>query len=259
MIRGEQVNLRAVDRTDAALLHRWLNDPAVMAFWGAPDHTISLAEVQRRVEVYVAEEAELGRPVCLIIETLAGEPIGQVFLSHYQPEAGSVELAIMIGESAWWGQGYGTDALKAIVDACFDAWNLHRIWLRSEASNERAHRLYSRCGFVREAVLREAAYVDGQYEDVIVFGLLAADRATAAARASEDSSFVFGLLGSEEQEQEQAPAPPAIKRPAQPIATATEPRSPQPPDDEGVDRASIPDASDPRPIKIPEEWLKPEE
>lgn len=176
MIPGERINLRAVERTDAALLYRWSNDPAVMAYWGAPDHTVSLAEVQRRVEDYLQDEAELGRPVCLMIETLDDEAIGQIVFGRYRPLARSVELSIMIGEPTRWGQGYGTDALRAAVAACFAAWNLHRIWLRSEAGNERARRLYARCGFVREAVLREAAYVDGEYEDVVVFGLLRTDQ-----------------------------------------------------------------------------------
>jgi RimJ/RimL family protein N-acetyltransferase len=275
MIRGEQVNLRAVDRMDVTLLHRWLNEPSVMAFWGAPDHTISLAEVQRRVEGHLADEAELGRPSCLIVETLAGEPIGQVILSRYQPAAGSVELSIMIGESGWWGQGYGTDALRAAVDACFDAWNFNRVWLRSEAGNERAHRLYARSGFVTEAVLREASYVDGEYEDVVVFGLLRSDRQRSAARQAEDSSFVFGLLGSEGEE----PAPGAAATPdQQPAASSTTPAAEEPklpvpaarpappvaatsapahPTNDAESRPSPPDASEPGEVRIPTAWLDP--
>jgi RimJ/RimL family protein N-acetyltransferase len=263
MIRGEQVNLRAVERTDAPLLHRWLNDPAVMAFWGAPDHTISLAEVQRRVEGHLAEETEAGRPACLIVETLAGEAIGQVILSRYQAAAGSVELALMIGEAGWWGQGYGTDALRATIDACFDAWNLHRIWLRTEASNERAHRLYARCGFVREAVLREAAYVDGEYEDLLVYGLLRGDRGRAGERAAEEGSFVFGLLGNEAQAPDQAPA----KRARKPLATSVEQAAAPAPapvpvaivEEESPEPPKLPDASEPSPIHIPTDWLKSDE
>ncbi len=255
MIRGEQVNLRAVERSDALVLHRWLNDPAVMAYWGAPDHTISLSAVQRRVEGYLEEEARLGRPACLIVETLDGEAIGQVILSRYRPAAGSVELAIMIGEAAWWGQGYGTDALRAAIDACFDAWNLHRIWLRSEASNERAHRLYARCGFVREAVLREAVYIDGAYEDIVVFGLLREDRQRAAARQTEEGSFVFGLLG-EGQGQPQ----PAATRSQPPLVRSTETPQPPPALDEAPEgRPDRPDASEPGPIHIPTDWLSPKE
>ncbi len=172
MIQGELVNLRAVERADAPLLYRWLNDPVVMRGWGAPEHTVSAAEVQRRLEGYLQDETERGRPVCLVIETLEGEAIGQIVLSQEQPEARSAELSLMIGEPSLWGRGYGGDALQTAVAACFDAWNLHRVWLRSEAANTRAHRLYARCGFAHEGTLREAAFLDGRYQDVLVFGLL---------------------------------------------------------------------------------------
>jgi RimJ/RimL family protein N-acetyltransferase len=49
------------------------------------------------------------------------------------------------------------------------------LWARSEAFNERAHRLFKRCGFVQEATLRDASYFEGDYHDVFVFGLLATD------------------------------------------------------------------------------------
>src|SRR6266508_1879153 len=73
VIRGEKVNLRAVERADAPLVHRWWNDPEVMRFWGAPESTVSLTEVERRVEAWLDDEGEMGRPVCLIVETLEAE------------------------------------------------------------------------------------------------------------------------------------------------------------------------------------------
>jgi len=172
MILGELLNLRAVERTDAATLFRWLNDPRVMRFWGAPEHTISLAEVQRRIEEWLAQEMALGRPAALVAEALAGEAIGFAVVSRERPNDRSVELSLMIGEPERWGQGYGTDLLQTLVANCFDAWRLHRVWVRSEASNERAHRLYARCGFQLEATLRDAAFLDGHFEDVLLFALL---------------------------------------------------------------------------------------
>jgi RimJ/RimL family protein N-acetyltransferase len=172
MIRGELINLRAVERTDASLLFRWLNDPELMTFWGLSDPVVSISDVQRRIEGWLDEESGLGRPACLIVETLEGEAVGQVVLGSYRTEAASVEVSLMIGERERWGQGLGTDALRTIVDACFGSWNLHRVWLRSEAFNERAHRLYRRCGFAHEATLRDATFLDGRYHDVLVFGLL---------------------------------------------------------------------------------------
>lgn len=184
MIRGELTNLRAVERTDAGTLHRWLNDPDVMRYQGVPDSTVSLAEVQRRIEGWLDDEARLGRPSCLMIELLDGSPVGFALLTKYEEQHRALELAMVIAEPGRCGQGLGTDALTALVDTAFDQWNLHRLDARPLAFHERAHRMYARCGFRHDATLREAAYLDGRYHDVHLYCLLASDR----PHASESSS-----------------------------------------------------------------------
>ncbi len=176
MIRGELTNLRAVERSDAGQLHRWFNDPEVMRFWGLPDATISRAEVERRIENWIDDERGHEHPACFIIELLDGTDVGVAILGRYEPAHSAIELSMMIGERERWGEGLGTDALTALVDICFDQWNLHRVSLRVEAFNERACRLYERCGFKLDATLREASYFDGAYQDVLVYSLLATDR-----------------------------------------------------------------------------------
>jgi RimJ/RimL family protein N-acetyltransferase len=115
--------------------------------------------------------------VCLIIETLEAEVIGLVSFGEYKADSRSAELSLLIGEADWWERGIGTDVLQTVIATCFDDWNLRRLWARAEAFNERAHRLFRRCGFVHEATLREASYFDGHYHDLLVFGLLITDEA----------------------------------------------------------------------------------
>lgn len=183
MIRGELVDLRAIEREDAARLHDWLNDPAVMRGWGSSAAAVSSTEVRRQLEGWLGEEVVQGRPAALMIETpgAAGDAVGLVVLRADRPEARSVELSLLIGDTERWGQGLGTDAVQTTLDACFGGWNLHRVWLRAEAWNSRAHRLYARCGFRQEGTLRQAAFLDGRFEDVLVFGILAAEWAAGAA------------------------------------------------------------------------------
>ncbi len=176
MIRGELTNLRAVERSDSGSLHSWFNDPELMRFWGAPDSTISLAEIQRRIEEWIHEEGRLGRPVCLIAETLEGETLGVVILSQYEPVTASIELSMMVGSVDRWGEGFGSDILTSVVEAGFAQWRLHRISLRVEEFNVRAIRLYERCGFQRDGILRDASFFDGEYRDQFLYSLLSTDR-----------------------------------------------------------------------------------
>ena len=93
MIAGETINLRAVERQDVSLLHRWFNDPVVMNGWGWSAPARSLHNVVGQVEDWLALEIAFGRPEALIAESLAGDPIGLVVAHVDRPEARSVELS----------------------------------------------------------------------------------------------------------------------------------------------------------------------
>ncbi|MCC7024785.1 MAG: GNAT family N-acetyltransferase [Thermomicrobiales bacterium] len=173
MIPGERIDLRAVERVDAAVVHAWLGDPVVMRGWGFSAPARSRQSVAQEVESWLAEEAALGRPAALIAETADGEPVGLVVLRVDRPEARSVELSLLVGDAARWGEGLGADILETALEACFGGWGIHRIGVRVEAGNERALRLYRRFGFQEEGCLRQAAFLDGQHADILLLGLLA--------------------------------------------------------------------------------------
>jgi RimJ/RimL family protein N-acetyltransferase len=176
MIRGELTNLRAVERSDAGLLHCWFNDPELMRYWGVPASTVSRSEIERQIESWIDDEHHLDRPACFMIDLLNGDADGVAILNNFESNHSCVELSFLIGAQEHWGEGLGADVFTALVDACFEQWNLHRVTVRVEAFNERAIRLYEGVGFQLDARLREASYFDGGYHDVLVYSLLASDR-----------------------------------------------------------------------------------
>ena len=84
----------------------------------------------------------------------------------------NAEMGIVIGNKDCWSKGYGTEALNLMMGYGFDQLNLHKIFLRVFCYNPRAIRAYEKVGFKREAVLREYAYMDGEYCDEYVMGIL---------------------------------------------------------------------------------------
>ncbi len=174
MIHGETINLRAVERHDVPLLHRWFNDPVVMDGWGWSAPARSIQHVAGQVEDWLARETAVDRPEALIAESLAGDPIGLVIVRVERSEARSVELSLLV-DAAHWGKGFGMDLMQTVLEACFGGWGVHRIGVRVEAGNERALALYRRLGFKEEGRLRQAAFRDGRHQDVLLFGQLAAE------------------------------------------------------------------------------------
>ena len=173
MIPGELINLRAIERADAPLLHRWLNEPAVMRGWGWSAAASSQQEAARQVEGWLAQETTLGRPAALIAESLDGDAVGLVVLRLDRPEARSAELSLLVGDPARWGAGLGADIVRTALDAAFGGWGLHRVGVRVEEENVRARALYRRLGFQEEGRLRQAAFYEGRHADILLFALLA--------------------------------------------------------------------------------------
>ncbi len=169
MLTGELTNLRAVERDDAVLIHGWFDDPEAMSWWGNPTPVISLHLLQQQLHIWLEDERTIGHPVGFIVATLDGEAVGFVLLSDLQPIDRNAELSIVL-DLAYRGQGLGGDALETLIAVAFDQWGLHRLTARCEAVNERAHAFFQQHGFRLEGRLRDARFVDGGWQDVLIFG-----------------------------------------------------------------------------------------
>jgi RimJ/RimL family protein N-acetyltransferase len=175
MLRGELVNLRAVERADLETIWTWMNAPDLMRFWGVPASSPSRDAVRSRIEGWLDGESRLERPVALVIETLEGEPVGLAIAAEGEAAARDVELSLFIAQPSHRGRGFGSDAIETLLDAAFEQWGMHRVALRVEAFNSEALRFYERLGFVQEGRLRDATYCDGAFHDVLMLSLLSSD------------------------------------------------------------------------------------
>lgn len=81
-------------------------------------------------------------------------------------------LGIFIGEREYWGRGYGTDAMRLIVQYGFVELNLRRITLGLHSYNERALKSYLKIGFTLEGRVRGEGLRDGVRYDDLYMGLL---------------------------------------------------------------------------------------
>ncbi|WP_454850356.1 N-acetyltransferase family protein [Rhizobium binxianense] len=79
-------------------------------------------------------------------------------------------------------QGIGRLLIEAALDAA-RAIGLTRVALRVNASNLRAIRLYEAVGFEREGVLRDAIFLDGQYQDIFMMAIVRRPGTAAEAAA----------------------------------------------------------------------------
>lgn len=101
----------------------------------------------------------------------AGRFIGHVRFHGISSQDKRATLAIGIDDPAYLGKGYGAEAIMLALGYAFGQ-RLHRVSLRVLSNNFRAIACYRKCGFVEEGREREAALVNGVWQDDIVMGLL---------------------------------------------------------------------------------------
>jgi RimJ/RimL family protein N-acetyltransferase len=101
--------------------------------------------------------------------------LGEVVLNDLDETNQSMNFRIALSSQAVVGQGFGTEATRAVVGYGFDVVGLHRISLGVFAFNPRAQRVYEKCGFRQEGVERDALLWDGQWVDQIRMAMLATD------------------------------------------------------------------------------------
>jgi RimJ/RimL family protein N-acetyltransferase len=71
------------------------------------------------------------------------------------------------------GQGYAMEAARALMEYGFDSLDLHRIEAKTSSGNPESWQVMERLGMRREACLREAEMRDGEWVDVMIYGILA--------------------------------------------------------------------------------------
>jgi len=173
VIAGEKVRLRPIEREDLPRFVKWFGDPEVRR------HLLvylpfSMAQEERWFE-NLLEQLERQESVTLAIETIDGVHIGTIGLHAIDWKNRHAELGIAIGEKGYWGQGYGSDAIRTLLGLAFGEMNLHRVCLRVDADNARGIRCYEKVGFRREGTLRAVVFRAGAYHDQYIMSVLAAE------------------------------------------------------------------------------------
>jgi len=170
LLQGEKVLLRAISRADLPRLYAFDNDLEVeLAGGGDPPIPQSLERLQADFDNEASKGGRNGASFAIEADGLF---IGQCALYHFDDVAQTAMLGITIGDKAYWGRGYGREALSLLLDYAFRLRNLRRVWLSVNGNNERAQRAYGACGFVEEGRLRQHAWSNGAYIDVVYMGIL---------------------------------------------------------------------------------------
>ncbi len=172
-IAAGRVRLRPLSEEDIPSLFAIFGDPEVVRYWG--HLVLSDLAAARALLADIREQFAQRTLFQWGVEVIdSGEVVGTCTLASLDFENRRAELGFSLAKR-YWGSGYMSDALPALIKFAFDEMKLHRIWADTDPRNQRSIRALERLGFHREGVLREHYLIHGEPQHAVVYGLLRSD------------------------------------------------------------------------------------
>lgn len=165
---GEKIYLSPRNTEDVEKFVKWLNDFETTDYIGRSGALVTIETEKEYLEKHTKEEATFG-----IVELETDELIGTISLEDISYINRRATLGIFIGEKESRNKGYGTEAIKLILDYGFNYLNLNNIKLDVMEFNERAIACYKKCGFKEYGRRRKSEFTNGKYYDRISMDILA--------------------------------------------------------------------------------------
>lgn len=163
--------MRELSLADAPTLSAMRSDDRVMRHIGRPRATC--VEDAIKLLERMAKDRSANEGIAWGL-TLSGDDmlIGTIGYHHLKLEHHRGEIGYMLGFDHW-GKGLMGEALNAAVACGFDRFRFHSIEAVTDPRNAASNKLLDRHGFVREGLLKENFYWNGEFQDSAVWSKLA--------------------------------------------------------------------------------------
>jgi len=169
-IPGERIYLSPLNADDAELYTKWLNDIEVTRWLTQTHRIISLLSEREWLE-NTAKQGDNHQFAIVLRE--GNRLLGNIGLTNIHSVYRTATFGMFIGEAEDRSKGYGTEALKLLVDYGFRWLGLRNIDLDVHAENVRGIRCYEKVGFREYGRRTSALLSDGIWHDCVKMEILA--------------------------------------------------------------------------------------
>jgi [ribosomal protein S5]-alanine N-acetyltransferase len=169
-LETERFLLRELVEADAPALFKYFSDPDYTRYLSFDTHmTIDQTKefIAAMRELY--QQKDSLRWAIQLKESQ--ELVGTAGLHFWKREIRCAEVGYHIGKP-YWGRGYASEVLRAMVKFGFQQMNLNRIEGYHNAGNDASGRVMQKLGFKQEGVVRQGAFKANQFVDKLWFSLL---------------------------------------------------------------------------------------
>jgi RimJ/RimL family protein N-acetyltransferase len=165
LLKTERLLLRPVQFGDTTVLMNIFGDVEVMRFG---DGVQAKEWVEGWIQTCLESYAVHGFGLYAVVEQSSGEVIGYCGLYYFPDVNGKpeVEIGYRLRRSAW-GQGYASEAARAVRDFAFESLNLKRLIAIIDPGNAASIRVAEKVGMHYEGEVMFEGYTHPDYVYVI--------------------------------------------------------------------------------------------
>lgn len=172
-LRTERLSLRPFTLLDADDVQRLAGDVQVASTTLHVPHPYPDGAAEEWIASHAPGFAHRTNATFAITMEEDGSLVGAIGLG-IQPAHAKAELGYWIGVP-YWGRRFATEAGRALIAFGFRDLVLNRIFASHMTRNPASGRVLEQIGMRREGLLRQDARKWGAFEDVAIYGILAAD------------------------------------------------------------------------------------
>jgi len=166
-IRGINIILREQREEDAEFFAFWFNQPDIMFKCGF-EKTVDEEKIKKDINIYHKQEDSLW----FTITDLNGNIIGETGLLRMFPAWHCTDLSIIIPDPKMQHKGYGTEAIRMMIDMAFSQYEMNRISIGVVGLNTNALAFYNKMGFKQEGIQEQGYFYNNEYSDFIMMRIL---------------------------------------------------------------------------------------
>lgn len=164
------MHLRELKEKDAEGMLEWMHDPDIQKNFRFTINNKTREDALEFIRNAVSEPIN-GKSIHYAIVDEDDEYLGTISLKDVDLTVRSAEYAISMRKKAQ-GKGYAYKATKEILRIAFEEFGFERVYLNVLSENERAIRLYEKCGFIYEGEFRNHLFLNGRYKSLKWYGML---------------------------------------------------------------------------------------
>ncbi|MBT6068664.1 GNAT family N-acetyltransferase [Candidatus Peregrinibacteria bacterium] len=163
LIKTDRLILRGITLDDFDAIHEYATDMEVVRHieWG-PN---SVEDTNKFIADQMANQKDPKRKQFVFATTLDGMLIGTVGIT-IEGQVGDFGYAF---NSKYWGNGYATEASKALLDYILDNFELSKLKATCDVKNEASCRVIEKCGLKLVKKVDNECEIRGEMRDTYFF------------------------------------------------------------------------------------------